>query len=411
MGSYTVVADAEYRREGWTLVGTGVSDLVDAWDNDDDGKYASCPSYKGRAAVRFPIDISSANIPDGAAITSVTVMIRVRKTVSDSKSVTVNVLSTEDTSRYTSRTLYPTTSFADYEVGTYTTDPLGNAWNKDRLNRLAIQVFSYSVPPNDGVRVAKLYAVINYKSRPTVRVTAPTGTVNSPSPTITWTYEQEDGDLQKSAEYKVFTATQTGGAEFNPDTTTATYSGTVTGDITTLTLPTLEADVEQGQDSGVETSFELEVRADGLVRIPGQSNLAGSSLTLDRAVLGVTTHCGVPFADAWALASTAPARFLGLPPLPPVTVEVTPSPAVPQGGGNHTLTADRIFLELVVKVEGAGAPRTVSLPQGVGVRARVRARGCRRSRRPARSAGPPRSAPGRPGPCRAARRGRARRPA
>jgi molecular chaperone DnaJ len=30
---------------------------------------------------------------------------------------------------------------------------------------------------------------------------------------------------------------------------------------TTLTLPTLEADVEQGQDSGVETSFELEVRA------------------------------------------------------------------------------------------------------------------------------------------------------
>jgi molecular chaperone DnaJ len=30
---------------------------------------------------------------------------------------------------------------------------------------------------------------------------------------------------------------------------------------TTLTLPTLEADVEQGADSGVETSFELEVKA------------------------------------------------------------------------------------------------------------------------------------------------------
>ncbi len=30
---------------------------------------------------------------------------------------------------------------------------------------------------------------------------------------------------------------------------------------TTLTLPTLEADVEQGADSGVETSFELDVRA------------------------------------------------------------------------------------------------------------------------------------------------------
>jgi molecular chaperone DnaJ len=30
---------------------------------------------------------------------------------------------------------------------------------------------------------------------------------------------------------------------------------------TTLTLPTLEADVEQGGDSGVETTFELELRA------------------------------------------------------------------------------------------------------------------------------------------------------
>ncbi len=237
MGTYTVVAEADYRNEGWTL-GGGVVSLTSAWNNDDDAKYASCPSNRGRAAVRFPVDISSSNIPDGAVITSVTIMIRVRKTVSDSKSVTVNVLSTENTARYTSRTLYPTTSFANYEVGTYTTDPVGKAWDKDRLNKLAIQVFSYSVPPNDGVRVAKLYAVINYKDRPTVTVTAPTGTVNSPSPSVSWTYSQTDGDLQKSAEYKVFTAAQVGLTTFNPETTTAAYSGSVTGDVTTFTLPT-----------------------------------------------------------------------------------------------------------------------------------------------------------------------------
>lgn len=237
MGNYTVVADADYRNESWTL-GGGVVSLTAAWNNDDDAKYASCPGNRGRAAVRFPVDISSANIPDGAVITSVTIMIRVRKTVSDSKSVTVNVLSTENTSRYTSRTLYPTTSFANYEVGTYTTDPVGKAWDKARLNKLAVQVFSYSVPPNDGVRVAKLYAVINYKSRPTVTVTAPTGTVTSPSPTISWTYAQTDGDLQKSAEYKVFTAARVATTAFNPDTATATYSGTVSGDLTSFKLPT-----------------------------------------------------------------------------------------------------------------------------------------------------------------------------
>lgn len=236
MGTYTVVADTDYRNEGWTL--STVSSLTAAWSNDDDAKYASGPGTRGRAAVRFPIDISSTNIPTGAVVTSVTIMIRVMKTSSDHKSVTVNVLSTENTARYTSRTLYPTTSFANYEVGTYTVDPVGKAWDKDRLNKLAVQVFSYNVPPNDGVRVAKLYAIINYKTRPTVTVSAPTGTVATPSPTLTWAYSQTDGDIQRSAEYKIFSATTVASSVFDPDKSTATYSGTVSGDLTSLILHT-----------------------------------------------------------------------------------------------------------------------------------------------------------------------------
>jgi N-acetylglucosamine-6-phosphate deacetylase len=56
----------------------------------------------------------------------------------------------------------------------------------------------------------------------------------------------------------------------------------------------------------VEVSEELRVAA------PGAPNLAGSALTLDRAVLLVTQRCGVPFSEAWAMASTRPASFLGL---------------------------------------------------------------------------------------------------
>lgn len=234
--TYTHLCNGDFRNEGWSF-GGGVSTCHDAWNNDDDSKYTSCPGNRGRACVTFPIDISSGSIPDGSVITSVTIFIRARRMFAEGKSVTVNLISKDDTSKYTSRTIYPGTVAANYEVGTYKTDPLGHAWTKDRINRLMAQVFSYSVPPNDGVRVYKLWAVINYKVKPSVVITAPTGTVTSATPTLTWTYSQAEGDLQKSAEYNIFTAAQQSVTTFNPEKTTPVYAGKVTGDITSLTLP------------------------------------------------------------------------------------------------------------------------------------------------------------------------------
>ncbi len=49
-------------------------------------------------------------------------------------------------------------------------------------------------------------------------------------------------------------------------------------------------------------------------QISGQDNLAGSALTLDRAVLNVARHCDVTFEAAWVMASKAPAAFIGLEP-------------------------------------------------------------------------------------------------
>jgi N-acetylglucosamine-6-phosphate deacetylase len=66
----------------------------------------------------------------------------------------------------------------------------------------------------------------------------------------------------------------------------------------------------------------IEVTAAGRVQVPGEANLAGSALTLDRAVLNVARHCGVPWEQAWAMASTQPAELLGLGTPPEVTVTV-----------------------------------------------------------------------------------------
>lgn len=235
MSSYNHFCNRDYRNEGWTFNGSGVSHCFDAWNNDDDTKYCSSPPYKGRACVQFPVDVSAANIPDGAVIGSITIFIRVKKT--SGKSVTVNILSTDNTAKYTSRTIYPTSTITNFEVGTYVTDPQGRSWTKDTLNKLMAQVFSY-LGVSDGIRVYKLWAQVNYSVRPTVTVQNPTGTVNSPSPAVSWTYAQADGNPQKSAEYKIFTSTQQETSTFNPDTTASVYNGSVTGDITSFNLPT-----------------------------------------------------------------------------------------------------------------------------------------------------------------------------
>jgi N-acetylglucosamine-6-phosphate deacetylase len=52
---------------------------------------------------------------------------------------------------------------------------------------------------------------------------------------------------------------------------------------------------------------------DGRVSPPGKPWLAGSSLTLDRAVANTVKFAGIPLESAWAMASVQPAHFLGLP--------------------------------------------------------------------------------------------------
>lgn len=235
MGSYDHLPSDEYRNDGWTVSGSGVVKLNQAWDNDDDTKFCRCPGSKGGGSVVYPIDIST--IPDGAVITSVTVFLRCARVGATSRSVTMNVSCRDDTTRYTSRTIYPTTSPVTYEIGTYKLDPLGRPWDIHRLNKLILRVFTYAAV-FDCIRVYKLYARVNYRVRPTVTIEQPTGTVLTPSPTIAWTYTQTDGDPQSKVEYKIFTAIQNNDATFNPELSPPLYATTLDGDVATVTLPT-----------------------------------------------------------------------------------------------------------------------------------------------------------------------------
>ncbi|WP_221030094.1 N-acetylglucosamine-6-phosphate deacetylase [Actomonas aquatica] len=64
-----------------------------------------------------------------------------------------------------------------------------------------------------------------------------------------------------------------------------------------------------------------EVDANGRVSQPPAGNLAGSALTMDRAVTHAMRVGGLSLADAWACGSTRPAALLQMPAPPPIDVE------------------------------------------------------------------------------------------
>jgi len=62
---------------------------------------------------------------------------------------------------------------------------------------------------------------------------------------------------------------------------------------------------------------------DGVSRLEGTPFFAGSTLTMDRAVLNVTQHCDIDFETAWKMASTKPAELIGLDELKHVHVSIS----------------------------------------------------------------------------------------
>jgi N-acetylglucosamine-6-phosphate deacetylase len=87
-----------------------------------------------------------------------------------------------------------------------------------------------------------------------------------------------------------------------------------------------DATAAAGQPPGDYKLGALTVHVDdtGRVAVPGQPNLAGSALSLDRAVGNVARFAGISVEEALAMASTQPAAVVGMTPAGTMDVEWDP---------------------------------------------------------------------------------------
>lgn len=266
MASYTLRPNANWN--GDTLfTGTGGSDYAVLADSSD-ATYILRTSETVPAS--YEAEFETTTLSADERITSINLRARISSLAADSLAQFSIGVITDRNGRTVSYgvpvTKQGVVSATTYDLGIkLTSAPNGAEWSQTLLDNLVVKFTdgatgSVILPPDPTNRtyLYALYIDVETAPRPTVTVTAPSGTVTDTSfPSVTWTPVFADGSPQSAYEIKIFDSTTYGGATFSPDTTDATIE---TGIITsTNNGQTLEGDLANS------TTYRAYVRVASLI--------------------------------------------------------------------------------------------------------------------------------------------------
>ena len=118
--------------------------------------------------------------------------------------------------------------------------PNGEEWTQSAINGLRVKVSEYKDSTDIG-KIYELYVDVDIAAKPTVTVSAPTGTItSSAAPDVTWAYADTDNETQAYYQIKVFSAAEYGAGGFDPAVSTATWdSGEIASSDQTAVIGTL----------------------------------------------------------------------------------------------------------------------------------------------------------------------------
>jgi len=266
MASYVLRPNANWN--GDTLfTGTGGTDHAVLAD-DSDGTYLLRTSTTVPAS--YEAEFGTTTLSADETITSVNLRAKISALAADSLAQFSIGVITDRNGRAVSYSI-PITKQGIVTATTFdlgiklTAAPNGAAWTQTLLDNLVVKFTdgatgSVVLPPDPTNRTTlyALYVDVETAPRPTVTVTAPTGTVTDTSfPSVTWTPTFSDGSPQSAYEIKIFDAATYGGASFSADTSTPTIE---TGIITsTNNGQTLEGDLANS------TTYRAYVRVASLI--------------------------------------------------------------------------------------------------------------------------------------------------
>lgn len=277
----------------WTIFGGAGSELLAINDNSDVTGIQDVIN-SGHFPPSNPRFIwGSASVPGSAIVSQVQFVVRYSSTGTDPADFDFRcnpVISTSSPQQYAAHHPATPSGIANDTV-TKNTRPDGAAWSPSDFGAGNISISieqNYAIGMNAGtpIFVYDIWMNVTYDSPPSATVTAPTGNVLNPSPTVTWTYSDPDGDPQNAYRVRIFSAAQYGIGGFDPETSPNTWdSGVVASAGTSQVIGTALAagdyrayvkvsDATVGFGTWSFNSFTVV-----LVSMPGTGDLAATATT------------------------------------------------------------------------------------------------------------------------------------